>query len=171
MHTMIHPTGVIVINHIVFSLSAGEQRLWADCPFMCLCSLYAVRLTLCTIHRVLPPRAPASVWTGSRCCLCSNPFTPSLPARSSPPTSVFNQLVPFISGNIGAKRVWLREFDSQPRFFFLKPDITSRPTTTPRAACFQVTIESPPKPGAGILDHRNPFQPLASTDQALDEKW
>lgn len=128
---------------------------------------YIILTPLCTIQGGSPLWAPASVWTTSRCCLCSNPLhSLTHPACSSPPTSVFNQLVPFISGNTGKK-----EFDSQPRFFFPKPDFTSRPTTTPRPTCFQATIESLLKPGGGILDHRNPFQPLTSTDQAMDEKW
>ncbi len=115
MHTMIQPTGIIVINSEVFSLSAGErlQRVGAVCPFMCL--LPSVHCTLCyslsSVYNTQgsPLWAPASVWIQSSLCLCSNPLhslTLQHPARSSPPTSVFNQLVPFISGNTGKK-----EFD------------------------------------------------------------
>lgn len=146
MHTMIQSTGIIVINSKVFSLPAGVrlQRVGAVCPFMC-----PLPCVHCIPHYVLrstyntqgsPLWAPTSAWTRSRHCLCSNPLhslTLQHPARSSPPTSVFNQLVPFISGNIGKK-----EFDWEsltPSLEFdPKADSAGRPTTTPTR--FQATI-------------------------------
>lgn len=89
------------------------------------------------------------------------------PACSSPPTSVFNQLVPFINGNTGKKEFDGESLTSSLDFilFFSEPDFTSRSTTTPRPTCFK--NDSLFKPGMGILDHRNPFQPLTSTDQEM----
>lgn len=76
--------------------------------------------------------------------------------------------MPFISVNIGEKEFDLESLTPSLEFD-PKPDFTGRPTTS-RPTCFQATIESLLKPGVGILDHRNPFQTLASTDQPMDER-
>lgn len=99
----------------------------------------------CTLHapHLYPQHTHthAAVWTQSSDFLWSNSLhslTLQHPAQSSPPTSVFNQLVPFISGSLEKKGSRIERVPSIE--FELKPEFTCRPTTT--LTCFQAMIQS-----------------------------
>lgn len=107
-----------------------------------MCLLSSVHCTLHAPH--LYPHhthTHAEVWTQSSDFLWSNSLhslTLQHPAQSLPPTSVFNQLVPFISGSLEKKGSRIERVPSIE--FELKPEFTCRPTTT--LTCFQAMIQS-----------------------------
>lgn len=114
---------IIVIKHKVLSHSAGVQlkRVRVECLFCAsvpLRSLNPVLYSLLCVQYVGLSAVGATISLDQiQTSFTFNPpnsLTAPTNACSSPPTSVFNQLVLFISGNIEGKRVWLREFDFQP---------------------------------------------------------
>lgn len=145
---VIQPKGITVINHKRLSLSAGSSFRDSELtvPLCVHPSLYYIS-PVCTIILRARTVGPSISLDRVQTLFVSKPFhshtTTPLPC-SSPPTSVFNQLVPFISGNIGEK-----EFDGKSLTPSLesnpKTDFTGRPTNQITPICFQATIWVPPQ--------------------------
>lgn len=109
MQTMIQPSGIIVISCEVISLSAG-----AELQRVSVALLYVSD----TFYSLLPPLlSPTLAWTQySHYLWPASPLyslTLGHPAQSFPHTSVFNQLVPFISGSTGIMKRRLRKFSAE----------------------------------------------------------